>query len=399
MTVRKQETSNNYKMLLDMLVSVVYVACSKIIDNLTPLSITDMKPSHSNTNRSIQRIEILLKLLNSNTVFTNILLHHIAKLQGDRENVLSSPNLTKSWIFNEVSKLSNVIKYGTLKSSCRNYMETRLSHLFAGLISFCDINNNFDTLVNASKPWISNLWLQMFNDEQLVYINYSKHYLRAQNLKEKNEFICLSCPYLVQNKLASLSLKLPFSWVIKENLDNLTSSKIKENQFVSQRFSETDILNANLVSSVNSGKNNDEYINGSSKYFYEQLVNVFVNSAICEKLNAFLSDDQTKLEFINAYLNDYLLMSVTDSFIDKTHLEIFKKRVLDYCKLHYCKFSSNLDMLIGIHLSFDELKQELQLFTKFASLSHNILEIVDKSENSNVNLCLLASRSVFIIII
>ena len=396
MTVDKHESSSNYKMLLSMLISVVYVSCSKIIDNLTPLSTSasiDILSSQSIINRSIQRIEILLNLLSSNKVFANILLDHIAKLQHDRENVLSSPNLAKSWIFNEVSKLSNVIKYGTLKSSCRNYMETRLSHLFAGLISFCDINNNFDTLVNASKPWISNLWLQMFNDEQLVYINYSKHYLQTKNLKEKNEFICLSYPNLVQNNAAKLSLKLPFSWIIKENLDNLASSKIKENEFVSQRFNETDRFNTNLVSSINS-ENNDEYINGSSKYLYEQLVNVFKNSAISEKMNAFLSDDQTKLEFINAYLNDYLLMSVTDSFIDSTHFRIFKKRVLDHCSLHYCKSPSRLDMLIGLHLSFDDLKQELHLFTKFALLSHNILDIVDKSENSNMNLCLLASRSV-----
>ena len=390
MTLSQTETSNNYRMLLSMLVSVVYISCSKIIDNLTPLpSKTDANNRQPLMSRSIRRIEILLDLLLNNSVFSNILLKHISSLQKERENLLSMPNISKSWIFNEVSKLSNVIKYGTLKSSCRNYMETRISHLFAGLISFCDMNNNFDLLKDAKNNWISNLWMKMFNDEQFVFINYSNHYLQAKNVKEKSEFSCLSYANLVQNTLKDpkLSLKLPFSWIIKENLDNLTNSKIIENEYISQRLNENERFGSNHLEAKN------ENIVNHSRFLYEQLVNVFTNSVIHERLNSFLNGNQIN-EFVDAYLNDYLLLSSNDSFINFTHFKIFKKRVIEYCRQNYCKNSNDLSMLIGINLSFDELKNELQLFTKFAILSNAILDIVDKSDNPNVNLCYLASRLV-----
>ena len=110
--------------LMSILRSVIYVACSKINDY----------SSSKDTSRSIRRIEILIKLLSHNhNAFCSILLKNIAKLQTERENLLSTSEMSKSWLFNEAAKLTNVIKYGTLKNSCINYIEKRLSHLFSGM--------------------------------------------------------------------------------------------------------------------------------------------------------------------------------------------------------------------------------------------------------------------------
>ena len=264
-----------------MLISVVYISCSKITDNL--VFIAD-EANNKQQFRSIERIDILKKLLMNNKHFSSVLLKHIARLQRERENELSTQSLNKSWIFNEVSKLSNVIKYGTLKNSFRNYMETRISHLFTGLISICDTNNNLDLLVNsAEKQWVSDLWIKMLDDEQLVNISYAKYYLQAKNFKEKTEFLCLSYRNLMQNKRinSKLCLKLPFSWLIKENLDNLNNLKIRENDFVSKNFNELESLR-------NSIDANGRFDN--SKFLYEQVVNVFVNSEFYKKLNSLISD-------------------------------------------------------------------------------------------------------------
>jgi len=201
-------------MILSILISVVYISCSRITDNLSNLADRNNQVKHPFMNRSIERIEILINLLMKNTKFSSILIKHIAKLQHEREFEISTESLSKSWVFSEVSKLSNVIKYGTLKNSCRNYIESRISHLFSGLIAICDTNNNFDLLFNSKKEWITELWLNIFNDEKLFHVNYSRTYLKTKDVKEKSEFNCLSHTSFIQNKLKdpNLTLKLPFSW-------------------------------------------------------------------------------------------------------------------------------------------------------------------------------------------
>ena len=106
-------------MILSILISVVYISCSRITDNLSTLGDQINHIKHPFMNRSIERIEILINLLMKNTKFSSILIKHIAKLQNEREYEISTESLSKSWVFSEVSKLSNVIKYGTLKNSCR----------------------------------------------------------------------------------------------------------------------------------------------------------------------------------------------------------------------------------------------------------------------------------------
>ena len=118
---------------------------------------------------------------------------------------------------------------------------------------------------------------------------------------------------------------------------------------------------------------------------------VFTNSDFYERLKVIVTDD-IKVEFINAYINDFLLLSLNEPYINFTHFKIFQNRVITYCKKNFCTSSNDLNILIGIHLSFDELKQELQLFTKFGLLCDKILDIIDKSEDYSSNLCFIASR-------
>jgi len=107
----------------------------------------------------------------------------VAKLQADREASLSSDEVARSWLFKEAAKVSHVVKYGTLKSFCVSFIEHRLGHLLAGLIAFVDTNSNLNLLVRPSREWIPRLWLQMF---------------------------------------------LPFSWMLKQFLDQLVLIKVKE---------------------------------------------------------------------------------------------------------------------------------------------------------------------------
>ncbi len=148
--------------------SIIYVSCSQVSARQT---------------RSLQRVKTLIELLDTNSQFCECLLRHVAKLQADREASLSSDEVARSWLFKEAAKVSHVVKYGTLKSSCISFIEHRLGHLLAGLIAFVDTNSNLNLLVRPSREWIPRLWLQMF---------------------------------------------LPFSWMLKQFLDQLVLIKVKE---------------------------------------------------------------------------------------------------------------------------------------------------------------------------
>jgi hypothetical protein len=102
------------KVLAKLLIECVYMSCSKVVS---------ANQNGSVKSRVIQRIEIILKLLRGNEQFTRICLKHIADFQCEKEVYSNNEEKAKTWFVNEVAKLSNVIKYGTLQNSCRNYIE------------------------------------------------------------------------------------------------------------------------------------------------------------------------------------------------------------------------------------------------------------------------------------
>ncbi len=337
--------------LMSILRSIVYIACSKI---------NDYTSSKNNNSRSIRRIEILITLLsNKQNAFCSILLKNIAKLQIEREHLLSTNELSKLWLFNEAAKLTNVIKYGTLKNSCINYIENRLSHLFSGMIALVDTYNNLDLLDESNDKWLAEIWIEMFNNEQIINFEYEKYFLQSNN-KEKHEFICVS----KELNIKGLKLKLPFSWIIKQYLDELTHLKIKELE------------------------NTDQ---SSVKYMLNQLKNAFAESSMHKALTNLLSDDK-KAMFIRFYQNDFVILSFRESFLSMEHFNLIIKRIKEYVTQEFGGGFIDLTSLVNFHLAYEDLKQELDLFFKFAQIEPTIIDKLQKSENYNVNLCYLATK-------
>lgn len=205
--------NHSYETLLRILKSIVHTSCSKIAG-------TNLQERSSN--RSIKRIEILIDLLARKEDFCTVLLDHIARLQQARETQLSSDEISRSWLFKEGAKLENVIRFGTLKKSCLSYIETRLSHLLTGIIALIDSHNNLDLLVASEQDWLRNFWMDVFSNETIMGFDYSKLFLQARSHIEKKQFICINS---IQGKEV---LKLPFSWLFKQFLDQLVHVKIKE---------------------------------------------------------------------------------------------------------------------------------------------------------------------------
>ena len=227
------------------------------------------------------------------------------------------------------------------------------------MIALIDTNNNLDLLVEPSDKWLADYWIQMFDNEQVINFEYEKYYLQSNN-KEKQEFICAS----KQLNTHGVRLKLPFSWLIKQYLDELTHLKIKEFE------------------------NNDQ---PSTTHMVDQLMNAFCESSIYKALTNLLPADK-QAQFVRLYLNDFLIMSFKESFLSADHLKLIQKRIKDHVAKEFgCGFL-DLNTLVNFHLAYDDLKQEFYLFHKFAQIDEKIIDKLAKSENTNVNLCYLATK-------
>lgn len=228
-------------------------------------------------------------------------------------------------------------------------METRICHLFAGLISFIDTNRNLDLLTNPSGHDFSSLWLQMFADNELLEINY-RLYMLANNL-EKPEFVCTQATgRLIDEKL---QLRLPFSWFIKHTMDQLVGSQIPTETNESIRHQSEDLANNNSSQVLNS---------------YHSLTNVFQKSKLYEKLGEEVINET---EFVNSFLNDYLLLtSVTCDqplIINSNHVLVALKRIKEFSRLTFKKTD-----LVAVTLSWTMLKNELSLLAKFVRFYPNV---------------------------
>ena len=223
-------------------------------------------------------------------------------------------------------------------------------------------------LAKINDKWLTRLWLNIFNDENLTNLGYKKNFLQPNNNEERFEFLCLNSvksnakKFKVKNKSANneeiikFDLKLPFSWLIKQNLDELVQLKIKEG----------------FTHSHDLAEDNDYCLINKDKHIYliEQLTSVFGQTPLFENLSKFFEQQTNikqiaQIKFLRFYLNDFLLYNCT--FLNMHHLEIVIERVNNYCQSLFSKINRNsLNYLVCIHLAYDlELKQEIDLFDKF----------------------------------
>ena len=354
-----EKNQKSFEILVNILKSVVFNACSRVNDIYSNMHLNN---GNRNKNRAIERLEnllIIFKNQNLHKKFFPILIKRITELQTEKEKELSTPEESKSWI-SQVSKVNNVIKYATLKSSCQNYIETRVSHLFSGIISFIDCNKNLDLLLQQEPEWILDFWFEIFEDREILNLSY------MNNFDNKNEFICIN--NFNSKAGPDFKLKLPFSWIIKDYFDKL----IQLEHFSNEKFQ----------------------IEINDKENFEQLQSAFEKSFFKKKIDRFFDrfSQKEKFDFIMAYINDFILFSIAEPFENLDHFRIVKDRLISYCKKNYCRSQNEFKFLIGLHCSYEKLSLEINLFTKFAKIDSKCIEIIYKSDNKESNISFLAAR-------
>ena len=295
----------------------------------------------------------------------------MGKLQNEKEIETSNPKLSKLWVYNEVSNIKNIVRLGTLKTSCRDYIEKKLSILLAGIISYTDTNNNLDSLINKDIPeWTRQFWYGMFNNEEFIKLNYASYFLTANHV-EKSEFNCID--YFLERKNPELGPTLPFSWLIIEYINELI--KLQHYKL------NIDFSQMNVV---------DVVTNPSE--IYRQILHVFQNTLHYKSLTE-ISSNANKDELFDFYVNDFLLI-IHPEIINKNHLNVVKKRIRKYIEQYYEKDFTSISVWIAVHLAFEDLRKELLLLAKFMQFKPELANTLEKNDQFENNMSYLAANIV-----
>jgi hypothetical protein len=202
---------------------LTHSACSLIID--------------TNLERTINRIELFTQLCNKSEQFAQVVLNRIVNLLKMKESEFSAGFATK-WLFREAVNLNTIKNFSSLRHTCFNYFESKLSPLLAYLLSFLDKYSNLDIYINSLNDhelnWKSTLWLELLKNTEICDLNYNN--MRIDN-REMKVFECQSDWVIksiqdINNESICLKPMLPFFWIFIDQMNKLYENFIESNKLI-----------------------------------------------------------------------------------------------------------------------------------------------------------------------
>ncbi|XP_059403390.1 E3 ubiquitin-protein ligase rnf213-alpha-like [Carassius carassius] len=181
--------------------------------------------------RSAKRIEILLMLLDDNETLQDDFITALKKrlhslLMAHDENTISA----KSWVFKEAINIDALQEGGTFRHALWRRIQAVVTPFLAQIVSIIDRDCNLDLLLDRnSDESLRKLWLDIFGDVKLLNVPYT----RLDNNSEKT--------ILVQNYIAvdsNVGCTMPFSWRIKDYLEELWVHALKREGHSLEHFEE-----------------------------------------------------------------------------------------------------------------------------------------------------------------
>ncbi|CAH3163087.1 unnamed protein product, partial [Porites evermanni] len=321
------KTEDNFT-VRQVLTSCVQEAASRIEDDNTTLG------------RATKRVELMVSLLSTKTSTTRegsfeaVLAERVYQLLQERDQ--RAPNKGNDWLENEA--LSTTTKEtGTFKKALWRRFQSVVAPFLAELIAYVDRDGNLD-LAASEDGWIVNLWLKVLRDSSFTYLEYNDF------LVQKGDALVLRRKVPVQKsgyRSHSFQCKLPFSWLLKECMDEL-------------------LRDARSIA-VNSNESTTECM--------RRLVN---NSEVHEILSKAISDGGEAVA--DRYLHDFAHMTYAPQEDDE--LEVVLRAIVAAAKEMHSERSTGrpfeLD-LAAIHTAHSRIRQRL---TWLSQLLHSRPDIL-----------------------
>ncbi len=340
---------------------IAHKACSLLID--------------TNLTRTISRIDLFISLCNYDS-FVLTLTNRLIDIQYEKEKEHLTSLRPENWLFEHAANLKEINQYSTLRKSCQNYFESRLSPLLAYLLSFIDSYLNMDILYEAfydetnSLQWKRDLWLRLFNNRDFCRLSYADMRMESKGKEtgEMKRFVCNS-EFLrkslreQQDKTKTLRAHLPFFWLLIEQLNSLYRNFIESNNANMALTKTGKIFNLNTYSIV------------VSKFFEENNLYKLMNEIVVNSTSKNTSDFVSML--ITSYIHDFVLINchVNNSndlaLIEHLICSMFESNSF---KIDM-KYKQNLQYSLPIiHYLFDQIEFKIDLYLKFSSFDSDIFK-------------------------
>ncbi|XP_078382607.1 E3 ubiquitin-protein ligase rnf213-alpha-like isoform X3 [Oculina patagonica] len=187
------------------LVSCVQEAASRIEDDETTLG------------RATKRIELLLKLLSSQTKtgegrFEMVLAERLCQLLQEKDQ--RAANGGNEWLQTEALS-PTVHETGTFKKALWHRYQSVVAPILAEVIAYVDRDGNLE-LVASEDTWMFNLWLRVFRDSYLSELSYES-FQEGDVPAVRNKVPVLKSGH----RSHAFQCRFPFSWLLKERIDEL----------------------------------------------------------------------------------------------------------------------------------------------------------------------------------
>ncbi|MED6266663.1 hypothetical protein CHARACLAT_004333, partial [Characodon lateralis] len=270
----------------------------------------------------------LLTLL-EDSAFVKLVRKHLYALLKEYEANILSP---KNWVLNQASNVSALQEGGTFLHTLWRKVQTVVTPLLANLVSVIDRDCNLDLLVDEGQD-IRELWFEIFGSKEMLNVPY---------VTEINMLIVQS--HVIGGD--TMHCKMPFSWCIKDFLDELMMQSFR----------------------LRTGH--------SFQHFHELFLNTSFGRYMAENVN-----ERVKKELFKRYLQDFVSMTIKVASDDESELLC---QALASCinEVWGQKQDEQKPTLLHIHFAFYSYRRRLQNLSRIISLQPEIVSPLRRNQHS-----------------
>lgn len=127
-----------------------------------------------------------------------------------------APKEGKEWLEDE-AKSCTVKETGTFKKALWRRFQSVVAPILAEVIAYIDRDENLE-LAASEHPWVSRLWLNMFENDSFTDLNYGMFMFREEDVERVRSKV----PVLKSGYRSHVfPCKFPFSWLLKRHIDEM----------------------------------------------------------------------------------------------------------------------------------------------------------------------------------
>ncbi|XP_067914752.1 E3 ubiquitin-protein ligase rnf213-alpha [Heterodontus francisci] len=305
---------------------------TSLIRSCVQSAVSMLRDLHQSSSRSTTRVEILLSLLTEDVEFKASFLAmmkerlHSLLLKRDEESLSAT-----EWMVREASNLEALQEGGTFRHTLWKRVQKVVTPFLAQIISVIDRDCNLNLLIDA-PTFVRKLWMDIFSDSNLLDIPYNRETFSLQSEIVVHNYMKMD--------ILEIGNVLPFSWCIKDFLDELCiQAQYMEGQ-TEQKMNE--IFNKT----------------GFGKYL----------SNVCE---------EWRQNFFLRYLDDFLLMTMSIS--SESEFEFLRGALMscvNELKIK-CIFGDEISLL-WVHFAYQRFKNRLQNFSRIVAVHPSVLMLLQR---------------------